>query len=125
MTLTPEYLAELKRLCEAATEGPYLAIQAVEPIDGFNGFWLKAQPNAAMRGFTKDIAAIFGEQSESAALAAIIAAARTALPALIAEVERLTAENERLWANLMDVKRNSPIGSLTRSIALAALEPKP
>lgn len=66
--MTPDRLAELKRLCEAATPGPWEANMDQVWCDG----WL---------------ADVHRDEN-----AAFIAAARTALPGLIAEVERLTDE---------------------------------
>jgi hypothetical protein len=68
MTITPAQLEEWKRLESAATEGPWKA--------EFGNLRYPCQ----------------AEDAEIVANAAFIAASRTALPALIAEVERLNAE---------------------------------
>ena len=65
------------------TKGPWVAI-GTDPAEGVDCFWINAQPNAAMRGFTKNIGAVNGSQAsaEQAANAALIAAAPELLEAL-------------------------------------------
>lgn len=45
------------------TPGPWQAIGSI-PSDGFDCFWINAQPSPALRGFTKNIASINGPQSD-------------------------------------------------------------
>jgi len=53
----------LEALAEKATKGPWEAI-GTDPAEGGDWFWLKAQPNPAMRSFTKEIGAVNGSQSD-------------------------------------------------------------
>jgi hypothetical protein len=70
------------------TPGPWQAI-GTDPAEGGDWFWIKAQPNAAMRGFTQEIGAVNGSQSDptQAANARLIAAAPDLLEAAAALVE--------------------------------------
>lgn len=64
------------------TSGPWQSIGSHES-EGFNCYWINAQPNSAMRGFTKEIAAVTGPQGgEAEANARLIAAAPELLEAL-------------------------------------------
>jgi len=57
------------------TQGSWQAIGSHES-EGFDCYWIKSQPNAFMRGFTKEIAAVTGPQGgEAEANARLIAAA--------------------------------------------------
>ncbi len=59
----------------AHTPGPLVAMASI-PQEGFEAYWIKAQPNRAMRGFTKEIGSVNGPQiAENAANARLIAAA--------------------------------------------------
>jgi hypothetical protein len=82
MTTAPLDLAALRRLCEEATEGPWFV--AEEPTHG--GL------SVVEDGRTAGLFPIACEASE----AAFIAAARTALPALLDRVERAEREGEAL-----------------------------
>ena len=54
--------------------------------EGFDCYWIKAQPSPALRGFTKEVATVTGPQGgEAEANARLIAAA----PELLAEAECL------------------------------------
>ena len=65
------------------TSGPWQSIGSHES-EGFNCYWINAQPNSAMRGFTKEIAAVTGPQGgEAEANARLIAAAPDLLDAVI------------------------------------------
>lgn len=65
------------------TKGPWQAIGSHES-EGFDCYWINAQPNPAMRGFTKEIAAVTGPQGgEAEANARLIAASPTLLEAVI------------------------------------------
>ncbi len=87
--MTPDELARLRALCEAATPGPWEVAgnlqtkvfdEVVAPHRTGNPEWCEGVADCDT-----------GEED-----AEFIATARTAVPALIAEVERLTAELDRL-----------------------------
>ena len=65
------------------TPGPWQAI-GTDPAEGGDWFWIMAQPNPAMRGFTKEIGTVSGSQADpmQAANARLIAAAPDLLEAL-------------------------------------------
>jgi hypothetical protein len=86
MTITPEYITELKRVCGAAPKGQWRQGDLLPCCVFFDG--------ADEGGFDVFLC------PKPEALAAFIVAARTALPALIAEVERLEAENDSLVARV-------------------------
>lgn len=67
----------------AHTKGPWQSFGS-HPSEGFDCFWIKAQPNPVMRGFTKEIAAVNGSQNdeERASNAKLIAASPELLEAL-------------------------------------------
>ena len=97
--LTPARRAELARLCEAATPGPwYQAEHNPEQVLGEHGFI------TAVACSTPSIDARSMRQRASDQ-AAFIAASRTALPEALAEVDRLTARWEALkvWARDCDL----------------------
>jgi len=85
---------QCKALAEKHTDGPWVLIGS-HPNEGFDCWWVRAQPSPALRGFTKDIAAITGPQAsdEQAANAHLIAAAPELLEALdlMVAVSRSTA----------------------------------
>lgn len=83
--MTPERIAELRRLAEAATKGPW---EAKEPA---------FMPGVKARVFGPGYAPKHdGKECLPLADAAFIAAARSAVPELLDEVERLRARCERL-----------------------------
>lgn len=45
------------------TPGPWEAI-GTDPSEGGDWFWIKAQPSPAMRGYSKEIAAVNGSQDD-------------------------------------------------------------
>jgi len=51
-----------------ATPGPWEVI-GTDPAEGGDWFWIKAQPNPAMRGFSKEIGVVNGSQSNPTQLA--------------------------------------------------------
>lgn len=55
------------------TPGPWAAIRSI-PEEGCDGWWIKAQPHAALRGFTHDFAWVNGGQ-ENEGNARLISAA--------------------------------------------------
>ena len=86
--MTPADLDEIERRASAATEGPWTGreVKHRDPDGRVIGVELGAAHD--------DHAAIFGANPE--ADAEFIAAARTDVPRLVAEVRRLQAENENL-----------------------------
>lgn len=95
MTITPAQLEEWKRLAEAATPGEWTQRLANDGT-GDRGIKAPSKRNVIAECFAD--MDYDGERALSGckANAAFIAASRTALPALIAEVERLRAEAARL-----------------------------
>jgi hypothetical protein len=103
-----QVLSELEKLCEAATPGPWRAGRAdMVSYDGAGGGPFKNvycdDPRGGVHHVTGDVlpytvARGEGDKDECRHNAAFIAAARTALPVLIAEVRRLqtTAGNHFL-----------------------------
>ena len=89
------HVTELTALLEQATKGPWTAI-GTDPAEGVDCFWIKAQPNASMRGFTKEIGSVNGSQNDPVqqANARLIALA----PDLAARVLELDTENALLRA---------------------------
>jgi len=83
--MTNEELGRLERICEAATPGPWEA-ERIQLSDGTE--WWAMAP-MSKRLFS--VAVITNEhgQTNEASNASFIAASRTALPSLIAEVRRL------------------------------------
>ena len=73
------------------TAGPWVAIRSI-PEEGCDGWWIKAQPHAAMRGFTNDLAWVNGGQ-ENEANARLIAAA----PTLLSIAKRWAALDGGRW----------------------------
>lgn len=88
--MTHERIAELKALCDAATPGPWR--QDYERVIG-NGEWIEDVATAVYTGPPR-----FHEQRFHDA--ALIAAARTALPEALAEIERLRAQVAELEAEV-------------------------
>ena len=78
----------LSALASKATKGPWQAI-GTDPAEGGDWFWLVAQPNSAMRGFTKDIGCINGSQSDPTqqATATLIVELVNALPTIISALQ--------------------------------------
>lgn len=92
--MTPEKLSEWKKLAEAATEGPWKYNEHARDDNVFSGNRRIADVYGARIGGTE----------QNAANATFIAAARTAVPELIAEVERLQRKNEELQGIIDDQK---------------------
>ncbi len=76
--ITPERIQELKMLCENATEGPWQESQS--------GLYENRVADLDTTFIYSEVRVEIDNQENNAAL---IAAARTAVPELIAEVERL------------------------------------
>ncbi len=93
--MTPEELNEIKARCEAATSGPWEVIDA--PIGMIGAMAIAWTGNAIYVGTTwKPGGGILSN-------ADFIAHACTDIPALLAEVEQLTAENARLREALEEI----------------------
>jgi hypothetical protein len=103
--MTPERIAELKRLCDAATEGPWMVSGQVGKIEGHRTHSIihyiedkKADETIAVVWYDKNTHLGFTD-------AAFIAAAREALPEAIAEVERLTVERDAAMMALDEIAK--------------------
>lgn len=108
--VTPDQLAELRRLAEAATPGPWESSHNVDPPSDDN--YHPNNPNREGRGEGPTITGTYRDvKAMAAADAAFIAAARTAVPALCAEVERLTAQVAELEAE-RDVMSETILGEM-------------
>jgi hypothetical protein len=102
--VTPDQLAELRRLAEAATPGPWESSHNVDPPSDDN--YHPNNPNREGRGEGPTITGTYRDvKAMAAADAAFIAAARTAVPALCAEVERLTAQVAALTQCVTEARR--------------------
>jgi len=104
--------ARLRELHEAATPGPWVSI-GTDPAEGGDWFWVKAQPNPAMRGFTHEIGVMNGSQSDPVrqANAALIVALRNAAPTILAMADEnaaLKAEVARLRVAPVDAHEPAP-----------------
>lgn len=93
--MTPARLAHLRALCDAATPGPW-AVYDRTPEDierpGIDGVYAEPQGKYSGRIVETD----FGCYPPYKRDAAFIAAARTALPEALDEIERLAAQVEAL-----------------------------
>ena len=84
------------------TPGPWQSIGSHES-EGFDCYWIKAQPSPALRGFTKEIAAVTGPQAgEAEANACLIAAAPELLAAAQLAYETLAPlkDDDFVWATM-------------------------
>ena len=88
--MTAEHLEQWRALADAATPGPWLPSHNVDaPSDGN---WEPDNPEREGRGEGPTLTGLYRDvKAWAEADAAFIAAARAAVPALIAEVERLQA----------------------------------
>ena len=88
--MTAEHLEQWRALADAATPGPWLPSHNVDaPSDGN---WEPDNPEREGRGEGPTLTGLYRDvKAWAEADAAFIAAAREAVPALIAEVERLQA----------------------------------
>lgn len=111
---TPEQLIKWKRLAAAATEGPWEADSTENEGNygsgpychsGFSSYAVVAPSGRVCDTINSDVAMVSEEYDEDGCTAwdevgkanmAFIAMSREAVPALIDEFERLTAENKRL-----------------------------
>ena len=71
MTITEADIQRILYGTEGVTEGSWTALRSI-PQEGYDGWYLKVQPNAFMRGFTKEIGWINGGD-ENLSLASHIA----------------------------------------------------
>ena len=85
-----------------ATPGPWEVIGA-DPAEGGDWFLIKAQPNPAMRGFSKDIGVVNGSQSNPTRLAnaRLISAAPDLLEALKYENGHISHVDFRVEAKFL------------------------
>src|SRR5690242_9883678 len=88
--ITPEYLSKLKDLCEKSTTGPWDLIP--------NDRGSKRLTDCGYGEKRKSIGIIWHGDEQEETNAKFIVEARTALPALIVEIERLKATAE-YWEN--------------------------
>jgi hypothetical protein len=90
--MTDAELDALARVCNAASEGPWGVTRVDE--EGCQLFAVTAGERGVVCMLDEDERGSFDDESEAAVAAdfALIAAARAALPALIAEVRRLRAD---------------------------------
>ena len=86
--MTPERLNELQALCDAASPAPWGTVENSVPSPAI---LLQFEWNEADQEWDRNVGKINGVPD-----AAFIAAARTALPELIARVRELEADNDRL-----------------------------
>jgi hypothetical protein len=91
--MTDDRLAELERLCAAATPGPW-------EVDADRRLALGVASVRCVHGTRPTVAHVDAHLREMDEAAAFVAAARTAVPELIAEVRRLRAEAADLKARL-------------------------
>lgn len=81
-----------KQLETKWTAGPWVSLGSHES-EGFDCYWIKAQPSPMLRGFTKDVAAVTGPQGGEAEANARLIAAAPEMAKLIADIEEsLTAD---------------------------------
>ena len=150
--ITLEQLSDWKRLADAATEGPWETDTTENEGDygngldlrsGFNSYEVAAASGRVCDTINSDVAMVSEEYDEDGCTAwdevgkanmEFIAAARTAVPTLIAEVERLTAERDALkealdfYAKEHQRPNDGPWGVNSTdfgAIARKALEAKP
>lgn len=99
--MTAEHLEQWRALADAATPGPWLPSHNVDaPSDGN---WEPDNPEREGRGEGPTLTGLYRDvKAWAEADAAFIAAAREAVPALLAEVQRLRVENERFHAAAME-----------------------
>ncbi len=98
--LTASELAELRRLEAAATPGEWEF--QVSNDDGLRRFGTPLGVPVARAFHSRDLLADIAIDDQDAAL---IVAARNALPRLLAQVEALTAENKRMREALWEIQR--------------------
>jgi len=101
MTVTPEQIAEWKRLADAATEGPWEGdgfrfISAMGAVDTYSGSVWASIIEVYNIERNDSFGRNWSSSGTAAANAAFIVASRSAVPALITEIERLTAERDAL-----------------------------
>jgi len=124
MSMSKEELERLKGLCDAATDGPWVQMDAEN--NGTLGIEWVSQPHKGPEWY--DEIAICGELTrctmrhryvsedyQRKANAAFIAASRTAVPALIAEVERLRKRNAWLLDGYREMSRWGPAEAADRT----------
>jgi len=105
MSLSAAELSEMRKRANAASPGPWLA----EPDTLAGRVWVQRR-NRNWLGLAKDLEPIFSVRGEPPEAyrqreqdALFVAAARTDVPRLLDEIDRLTAQREKLRAALGDV----------------------
>ena len=108
--MTPERIAELRALADAATRGPW----TVADLRHQRGGQIRIFPHGDIH-----IANVLARHEDAVANAEFIAAARSALPALLDEVERLREirDTARVWRRM---RQDSPVQPKPESAALIA-----
>ena len=89
--MTQQELAALKALAEAATPGPW------EEVAESGEWWITSASDETASLYVIPDTGLMNQADVD-----FIAASRTAVPALLAEVERLRVENERFHAAAME-----------------------
>ncbi len=78
------------------TPTPWTYVSSV-PAEGYECFWIKAQPSPVMRGFTKEIGAVNGPiNDETEANAALIVRAVNSHASLLSTIKELMEALERV-----------------------------
>lgn len=125
--MTAAEIEELRALEAAATPGPWESVRS-DPAEGVNCWWLSARVASS----SLYLGCIYGGygRNDNAANAALIAAARNALPKLLATIEDYASELMRLETEIgnLHYDRASLNVALTKAQAenerlRAALEP--
>lgn len=106
-SMTPEEIRRLRALCEAATRGPWV----VERSDDGAGLWCVCHPETVC--YSTTVANFFEGDKENADF---IAAARSALPTALDEIERLALVNQ-VYANWAQRDRCNAADALARVTA--------
>lgn len=100
MTMTDDKMAEIKKLCDAATPGPwFMRTNRHADTSGKPWGWLDALPSGGPQRAIPGVRVDWTRGDESEANARFIAAARTAVPDLLALVETLRRERDEALAS--------------------------
>lgn len=106
--MTPSELTRLKEICEKATPGPWYVQLEKDPM--INSIWSSELPEGSNEIWTDQSICALGETVAATSRcgltnAQFIAEARTALPKLIEEVERLKKENAHLVTEVENIQK--------------------
>jgi len=113
--MTPERIAELQALCEKATPGPW--IWADDQMWFYADYQKRGDLEQNSDGSWKFVSIIETEDGHYGPKENdrdFIAAARTALPELLAELSRLTRERDEAFNAGVEAAANVSIGSVAR-----------